>query len=152
MSYKKFDKMPLGWQHDNSWGSPFCGYTPINNGKSVFNGGEKGLLKIKIQPKPQHEKKPKPAINHRPKAVDQKPVDYAKKMNDLARLKMKEQLIKDLTVDLTICQIEGWDYKEYVADLKKTIDNLYNSIVKNKKCNGAYKQPDLFYNEKTPTQ
>lgn len=48
----------------------------------------------------------------------------AKKLNVLARECMKQKLLNDILIDLTICEIEKWDKKEYIKDLK----NLINSI------------------------
>jgi len=43
---ERFENMPEGWKIDKSWGSPEAGWEPICNGKSVLNGGKKGLLKV----------------------------------------------------------------------------------------------------------
>ena len=37
---------------------------------------------------------------------------------------MKEELLKDIRVDLMICEMEGWDKKEYIRELQ----NLLNSF------------------------
>jgi hypothetical protein len=42
-----YSTMPDGWDYDKSWGSYLTGYLPIHTpGKSILNGGKKGLLKI----------------------------------------------------------------------------------------------------------
>jgi len=46
------------------------------------------------------------------------------RLNTLAREQMKKKLLTDILVDLTICDLEGWDKKEYLNDLKKTINSL----------------------------
>jgi hypothetical protein len=43
---ERFDALPDGWKLDRTWGSPEYGYAPICNGKSLLNGGRKGLLKV----------------------------------------------------------------------------------------------------------
>lgn len=48
-----------------------------------------------------------------------------KALNDLARLRLQEIILRDLVIDLTICKIEEWDSKEYIGQLKKTIDDVY---------------------------
>lgn len=50
--------------------------------------------------------------------------ETAKRLNDLARLKLQEMILKDLTCDLMVCKIEGWDYKLYINELKNLIDDL----------------------------
>lgn len=47
----------------------------------------------------------------------------------LAREQMKRKLLADIAVDLTVCQIEGWDYKEYVFCLHSEIDRIVKKIV-----------------------
>lgn len=34
---------------------------------------------------------------------------------------MQEKLLNDVVVDLTICEIEGWDKTEYINELKELI-------------------------------
>jgi hypothetical protein len=49
---QKFETMPEGWCIDNTFGSPEYGYIPICNGKSLLNGGKKGLLQVLSRLKP----------------------------------------------------------------------------------------------------
>lgn len=46
------------------------------------------------------------------------------KLNRLAREQMKHRLLKDIRMDLAICEIEGWDKREYLNELKNLIDGL----------------------------
>ena len=39
--------LPEGWKIDKYCGSPKCGYEFCTNGKSVFNGQKRALVKIK---------------------------------------------------------------------------------------------------------
>lgn len=48
----------------------------------------------------------------------------AKTLNDLARHKMILKLYQDILIDLTICDIEGWDKKEYIRQLQELITNF----------------------------
>jgi hypothetical protein len=51
--------------------------------------------------------------------------DYtARTLNDLARHKMILRLYQDILIDLTICDIEGWDKKEYIRQLQELITNF----------------------------
>lgn len=56
--------------------------------------------------------------------------ETAKAINDLARLKTKEMILKDLAVDLMICKIEGYDHRQYINELKTLIDDVYSSIIR----------------------
>ena len=37
---------------------------------------------------------------------------------------MKYRLLADISLDLVICEIEGWDKAEYLNELKSMIDEL----------------------------
>lgn len=47
-----------------------------------------------------------------------------KALNRLAREKMKYRLLADISLDLVICELEGWDKLEYLNELKSMIDDL----------------------------
>lgn len=47
-----------------------------------------------------------------------------KKIQVLCREQMKEKLLQDILIDINICKLENWDYKEYLIDLKNIIDNF----------------------------
>lgn len=42
----------------------------------------------------------------------------------LARQQLKHKLLADINIDLTICKLEWRDYKEYLLELKKMIDEI----------------------------
>jgi len=130
---QRFEKMPEGWRYDTTFGSPVSGYAPICNGKSMLNGGRKGLLRrqksnsqpivgscVKI---PTKIKLPKTEL------TDEEKKAAAKATNDLARAKFKEKLFQDLLFDLNVCKIEGWCIEEYVTDLKTLIDDVSSSVL-----------------------
>ena len=48
----------------------------------------------------------------------------AKTLNDLARHKMILRLYQDILIDLTVCDIEGWDKKEYIRQLQELITSF----------------------------
>lgn len=48
----------------------------------------------------------------------------AKAYNQLAREQLKLKLMADINMDLQICKLEWWDIKEYLIDLKNTIDSF----------------------------
>ena len=48
----------------------------------------------------------------------------ARALNRLAREQMKLRNLADVRIDLTICEIEGWDQREYIDDLTAAITSL----------------------------
>lgn len=48
----------------------------------------------------------------------------AKALNDLARRTAILRILKDVRIDLEICEIEGWDKTEYIKQLKKLLDSI----------------------------
>lgn len=47
-----------------------------------------------------------------------------KTVNDLARLKFQEQMLKEIRFDLMVCEIEKWDKKEYINELKQLLNSI----------------------------
>lgn len=47
-----------------------------------------------------------------------------KTLNTLARHKMIERLYRDILVDMTVCEIEGWDKMEYIRELQEVINHF----------------------------
>lgn len=143
--YKDWDLLeclPKDWKIDKTVGTPFCGYEFCTNGKSVLNGQKRALVKVirKNTPRIEYAKieiKKKKEVNN---------LNYkfpAKAVNNLARKKFQEQLLKEIHFDLMVCEIEGWDKKEYIREIK----NLINSIdISNKRKSIDVKQPSLFDN------
>lgn len=50
--------------------------------------------------------------------------EAARALNRLARERMKQRLLADVLVDLTICDIEGWDKRDYIRELCELIGGL----------------------------
>lgn len=38
---------------------------------------------------------------------------------------MKRKLLADILVDLTVCELEGWDKLEYLDEIKHLINGFY---------------------------
>jgi hypothetical protein len=57
--------------------------------------------------------------------------ENAKALNELARNQMIDKLLTDIAKDLTICQIEGWNYRGYLYRIKDIVDEFL-SIKKTK--------------------
>ena len=45
-------------------------------------------------------------------------------MSKVARERMKLKLLADIRADLMICEIEGWDRKEYLRDLQEMLNGF----------------------------
>ena len=50
--------------------------------------------------------------------------EKADTINRLAREQMKLKILQDIRVDLTICEIEGYDKKQYINELRDMIDTI----------------------------
>ena len=50
--------------------------------------------------------------------------EKADAINRLAREQMKLKLLQDIRVDLTICEIEGYDKKQYINELRDMLDTI----------------------------
>lgn len=121
------EEIPDGWKIDKTVGTPLCGYEFITNGKSVINGQKRALLKVDKSIKTENIKKEnivkkvEKNVNVKDKIIDKR---TAKTANELARKKFEEKLLQDIRVDLTICEIEGWDKQEYIKELKRLINSI----------------------------
>jgi hypothetical protein len=114
------DELPNNWIIDKTVGSPVPYTVFITNGKSVINGQKRALLKVK--PKLEN------IINHNNEIkiyhsikLEEKNNDYifpAKTVNQLARLKFTKNLLNEILFDLSVCEIEKWDKKEYIKELQ----------------------------------
>jgi len=51
-------------------------------------------------------------------------------VNQLARKKFQEQLLRDIQIDLMICDLENWDKTEYLNELNKLIGDIANKLPK----------------------
>lgn len=56
--------------------------------------------------------------------------EASRALNKLARLKVKENLLKDIVIDFMVCDIEGFSKKQYVKELKDFIDDIYSKFKK----------------------
>ena len=50
--------------------------------------------------------------------------ETAKTFNRMAREQMKSKLLADILVDLQVCDIEGWDKREYIRELQMMINDI----------------------------
>lgn len=127
--YKDWDileQLPDNWIIDKTVGSPIPYTVFITNGKSVINGQKRALLKV--QPKFENVIKQIEGVKiiHTPK-LDKEINNYefpAKTVNELARLKFKEHLLNDILFDLSVCEIENWDKKEYINELQNLLNEF----------------------------
>ena len=140
------EEMPDGWREDKTVGSPLSGHIVISNGKSILNGGQRALLRIK---EAQYQRNTIATVKQKLtiKKEDDEPEvvideNYVKTVNELARKKFEHRLLQDIMTDLMICDIEGWDKQEYIKELKQ----LISSIGKQRKKQNNPKTTQLFFN------
>lgn len=132
-----YDQIPHGWKlFPEGWGSPLSGTVWIYNGKNILNGRKQALLRVDIGKAEEREVSTETSpVETRivPEPDPAEPVPFpAKSINKLARDRFKEQILKDIMFDLTVCEIEGWDKLEYIRDLKKLINSIGTSVSKKK--------------------
>ena len=121
------ESLPDGWKFDKTVGSPVCGYEFATNGKNIFQGRERAL--VRVERKAQEWLKPSV---HPPQQVPQKEAPthqvidgaYARTVNELARKKFEERMLRDIRIDLAICEIEGWCKMEYIRELRRLLAGL----------------------------
>ena len=42
----------------------------------------------------------------------------------LARKKFQQHILKEILFDLMVCEIEGWDKKEYIKELRTLLNSI----------------------------
>ena len=143
--WEVYEALPLGWKIDKYTGSPLHGFDFCTNGKSILNGGKRALVRSIRKGTPRIQfVEPAPTTSKKETVVVDNDNDYtfpAKTVNTLARKKFQEHLLKEITFDLMVCEIEGWNKKEYINELKKLINSIDTS---NKKQNQKSLMPNLF--------
>ena len=58
-------------------------------------------------------------------------IQERKALQKLCREQTKLRLLGDIKKDIIVCQIEGWDYKEYLRELICLIQNFLRNKKKN---------------------
>jgi len=117
------ESMPEGWIIDKLSDSPLPCSVFITNGKSPLAGQQRAILKVSSKPNvfvPNRDFIPSKVNNE---VIDNVPFP-AKTVNTLARKTFQMQLLKDIQCDMMVCELEGWDKKEYIKELKDLINRL----------------------------
>ncbi len=140
------DHIPQGWVIDKTAGAPAPNTVFITNGKSVLSGQQKRALLKVVSKRDENTQKNEIVKTHFPEVTKmvekiEPHIFPAKTVNDLARLKFKEQLLKEIMFDLMVCEIENWNKKEYINEIKKMLNGIDTS---NKKKGNSKMPPDLF--------
>ena len=127
--WEVYEVLPMGWKVDNHCGSPLHGFDFCTNGKSILNGGKRALVRSIRKGTPRIEFVEPIKQTKKVEKVELKEgfIFPAKTVNNLARLKFKEHLLKEIMFDLMVCEIEGWDKKEYINEIKKLINSIDTS-------------------------
>lgn len=50
--------------------------------------------------------------------------ETSKALNDCARHELYFRIMQDIRVDIEVCKLEGWDYKEHLENIKAMIDGF----------------------------
>jgi len=124
-----YDSLPDGWRFDNTCGSPLNGYSFATNGKNIFTGIERALVRVEPTQQQPHFPKQNQSEDKQFHKNEKKPelifdASTAKAVNELARKKFEERMMNDILVDLMICEIEGWCKTEYIRELRRLIFSL----------------------------
>lgn len=133
-----FDEIPQGWKQIVGAMTAPVGYEWISNGKSRFSADyRKALVKEKpnreisfsrkftiAEPTEQEESAGRQAQMAGIQFSNEPGI--SEKLNRLAREEMKLRLLKDIAADITICKLEGWEYKEYLRELQHVIGRFLN--------------------------
>lgn len=119
------DEMPDGWVVDKTAGSPAPRTVFITNGKSPISGQQKRAL-LRVKPNTHNRESSNDCLDKlREKSIDNNPIKFpAKTVNELARAKFKEQILKEIMFDFMVCEIEGWDKTEYLNGLKEMLNKI----------------------------
>lgn len=129
------EKIPEGWRINKVIGSPLFGHVVIDNCKSPLTKEcKRALLKIE-RPQPTEtpptvvEPTPAPILvpEPQPEPKQQAQPNYefpSQKVNELARKKFQEHLLKEITFDLMVCELEGWNKLDYIKELKRLINGV----------------------------
>lgn len=130
-SWDLLDSLPTGWSIDKHAGSPLSGYLFATNG-SPLRGGKRALVRVAPEKKLIFEtgaicsktEVASPCLDRDQKPTQVIDASCAKTVNELARAKFVHKLLADILVDLTICEIEGWDKREYLSQLAELINGM----------------------------
>ena len=122
------DEMPDGWVIDKTAGSPLASSVFITNGKSPISGQQKRAI-LRVKPTASTQDKTSTAYFKQSgkegcEDSEEDPPFPAKSVNDLARLKFKEQILKEIMFDFMVCEMEGWDKMEYLNGLKEMLNGI----------------------------
>jgi len=142
--YKYWDileSLPIGWVVDKTAGSPAPNTVFITNGKSLLNGQKRALLRVEANKIAFETKNKTNEVVKKIEPSKQFPFP-SKTVNTLARRKFQEILLKEVQFDLVVCEIEGWDKKEYIKELRKLLNGIIFKKSKNK--DNPIVHPNLF--------
>lgn len=127
--WEVYETLPIGWEVDKTCGSPLTGFDFCTNGKSILKGGKRALVRTmrKDDQTIKFQEQVKQNYGCQQIETQQKNIFPAKTVNNLARLKFKEKLLKEIMFDLMVCEIEKWDKRKYINELKKLLNGIDTS-------------------------
>jgi hypothetical protein len=130
--------MPEGWKELKGAMTAPNGWMWAYNGKSVFQSGRKiGLVKCrkrKVQPNSEDcddgQCEPHPVSVKKKEQKKEVDKDCRRVMQILARKKMIHKLLSDISMDMRISQLEGWDCMEYPRELAEMLAGIVKGHIK----------------------
>ena len=51
-------------------------------------------------------------------------IETSRVLNRVCRESMKERLLRDILVDLAVCELEGWDKMEYINEISALLESM----------------------------
>lgn len=128
--WELYDELPQGWKIDHTAGSPLTGYLFANDGKSVLRGGRRALVRAVYPQRDMFSVSPVLAKQADPEPQKSKPgeavitPEAARLVNELARKQFQERMLRDISADLMVCELEGWSKAEYLNELRKLLNGF----------------------------
>lgn len=121
------DELPEGWKVDKTMRSPIFGYQFCTNGRAVWLGQKRALVKANFAKKEALLTIPVDMLFPRKEIEKADSSKFpARRVHELARLKFQEQLLKEIQFDMMVCKIEGWDQMEYIEQLQNLLNSFCN--------------------------
>ena len=123
-----FDSLPDGFRFDRHCGSPICGYefavnaSPLRGGRRVLVRVDRGKNEYRASERKVESPKEEPMSEMDP--------DAPRVLNALARKRFQERMLRDILIDLQICEIEGWCKTEYIRELRRLIGGLLRKEIR----------------------
>lgn len=139
-----YDQLPEGWHIVSDCAPHMSGLVFIRPKDYLKAGAKSGRISL-LREQPASPVQPKPVQQPEPVQPETLPVQQppqpptastapypAKSVNDLARLKFKQKMLLEIQFDLMVCEVEGWDKRAYINELRRLLNSIDTSKPKPK--------------------